>query len=77
MRAALQPPYVEVLPFTPEVSDRYGQIRAANKVTAGDAIHLATAAAAGVNLFLTNDAKLKNLTIPGIDFVAGLDVNVF
>ena len=39
-------------------------------------MHLATAAQAGVNLFLTHDHRLKKLTIHGIDFIAGMDVNV-
>lgn len=77
IREGLQPPIVEVVPFTPDVADHYAQIRAQNRVTPADAIHLATAAVAGVNLFLTNDKKLAKLTIPGIDFVAGLDVNLF
>ena len=77
IRDFLQPPTVEILPFTSDVANRYAQIRAANRVTPADAIHLASAAVAGVNLFLTNDQKVAKLTIPGIDFVAGLDVNLF
>jgi predicted nucleic acid-binding protein len=46
-------------------------------VAPADAIHLAAAAHSGVNLFLTNDEKLQRLVIPGIDFIAGLDVNLF
>ena len=77
IREMLQPPTVELLPLTVEVADRYARIRAQQHVTSPDAIHLATAAVARANLFLTNDLKLPKLTIPGIDFVAGLDVNLF
>jgi predicted nucleic acid-binding protein len=42
-------------------------------VTQADAIHLAAAAVAGVELFVTNDAKLRKLLIPGIKFFADLD----
>lgn len=77
IRTAMQAPTVQVLPFTPEVADMYARIRAKHRVTSPDAIHLATAAIARTNLFLTNDQKLLNLTIPGIDFIAGLDVNLF
>ena len=77
IRDYLQPPAVEILPFTLDVADRYAQIRAVNRITPADAIHLASAAVVGVNLFLTNDQKVAKLTIPGIDFVAGLDVNLF
>jgi hypothetical protein len=34
---------------------------------------LACAAEAGVDLFLTNDRRLKGRSIPGIQFLAGLD----
>lgn len=76
-RELLQPPNVELLPFTAEAADRYARIRAANRVAPADAIHLACASHAGVDLFLTNDASLRGLVIQGIDFVAGLDVNIF
>jgi predicted nucleic acid-binding protein len=69
-------PNVEMLPFTLETADSYAQIRGRNRVSPADAIHLATAAQAGVNLFLTHEAELKGLTIRGIDFIAGMDVNV-
>jgi len=42
-----------------------------------DALHLAIAATAGVNLSLTNDRRLHRLKIPGIDFIAGLDTNLY
>jgi predicted nucleic acid-binding protein len=77
IRESLQPPAVQLLPFDPEVAERYARIRAQHPVSAPDAIHLATASIAGANLFLTNDRKISKLTIPGIDFVAGLDVNLF
>jgi hypothetical protein len=45
-------------------------------VSPPDAIHLASAAHASVDLFLTNDRRLQGLVIPGIDFIAGMDVNL-
>ena len=68
---------VEVLPFTIEAADRYSTIRAETRVSQADGIHLATAAVAGVDLFVTNDDKLQMLTIPGIRFFANLDGKVF
>jgi predicted nucleic acid-binding protein len=68
---------VEVLPFNWETAEIYSQIRAENKVSPADSIHLACAARARVDLFLTNDRRLCRLTIPGIDFIAGLDTNLF
>jgi len=77
IREALRNPRYEIELFTLETSERYAQIRAKHRVAPADAIHLATAAQAGVDLFLTNDRRLSNLVIPGIDFIAGLDVNLF
>ena len=68
---------VEVLPFTFEAADRYSTIRAETRVSQADGIHLAIAAVAGVDLFVTNDDKLQMLTIPGIRFFANLDGKVF
>jgi len=76
-KALLRPPVVELLPFTLETAEHYARIRAFNRVSAADGMHLACAAYAGVNLFLTNDRRLRGLVIPGIDFIAGLDVNLF
>ena len=77
IRETLQPPGVELLPFTAKTAEIYAQIRAENRVSPADAIHLACAAEAGVNLFLTNDRRLTGLIIPGIDFIAGMDVDLF
>jgi predicted nucleic acid-binding protein len=64
---------VEILPFTMEAAERYSMIRAETRVSQADGIHLATAAAAGVDLFVTNDDQLRKLAIPGIRFFADLD----
>jgi hypothetical protein len=42
-----------------------------------DSIHLASAAPARIDLFLTNDAALVGKIIPGIQFIVGLDSNLF
>jgi uncharacterized protein len=68
---------VELIPFAAETAERYGQIRGSSRVSPADAIHLASAAHAGVDLFLTDDRELRSLVIPGIHFIAGLDVNLF
>jgi predicted nucleic acid-binding protein len=76
-REMFQLPDIRILPFSLEVMERYAQIRADQRLTPADAIHLATASVARANLFLTNDAAIAKLTVPGIDFVAGLNVNLF
>lgn len=77
VREYLQPPFVEMLPFTLETTDHYARIRAANKALPADAVHLATAAAAGVDVFLTNDRSLHRMIVPGIQFVTGIDTDIF
>ena len=66
----------EVIPFTLATADLYGRIRGSLKVSSADAIHLACAANAGTDLFLTNDKKLVGKVIPGIQFIVGLDSNI-
>src|SRR5580692_11169247 len=57
---------VEILPFSMAVAERYSMIRAESRVSQADGIHLATAAAAGVDLFVTTDDDLRKLLVPGI-----------
>lgn len=66
----------EVIPFTSESADLYGRIRGSLKITSADAIHLACAATAGTDLFLTDDKNLVGKVIPGIQFIAGIDSNI-
>lgn len=68
---------VRILPFNFEAAERYAQIRAKYNVSPADAIQLATAAVGQVDLYITNDKKIKNLIIDGIKFIAGLDGVVF
>ena len=67
---------VEILPFTGATADRYSVIRAANRVSQADAIHLASAAEVGADVFFTNDGDLRKLSIPGIRFFGDLDGRV-
>jgi predicted nucleic acid-binding protein len=74
---AFRSPQIELISYTPETADSYARIRAGHRVSPADAIHLASAANVGVDLFLTNDHRLQSLAIPGIHFIAGMDVNLF
>jgi uncharacterized protein len=76
IRTVFRPPFVEVIPYTFETADRYAAIRATQGVSSADAIHLACAAQARIDLFLTNDKALLGKVIPGIQFIAGLDSNI-
>jgi predicted nucleic acid-binding protein len=48
-------------------------LRAHDRVKSVDAIHLACAARASADFFVTNDHKLLKLTVPGIGKIVGLD----
>ena len=76
IRAAMQPPHVELLPFDTAAAEHYADIRARHRTKPADSIHLACAASAGVDLFLTNDTELTGLDVAGIHFIAGLDAPV-
>jgi uncharacterized protein len=67
---------IEVIPYTSDLADSYAEIRARLKVSSADAIHLACAANAGTDLFLTNDSDLIGQIIPGIQFIAGLESKI-
>lgn len=68
---------IEIIPYTMDLTDSYAQIRANLKVSSADAIHLACAASAGTDLFLTNDKNLVGKFVPGIQFIASLDTQLF
>jgi len=63
----------EVIPFTTDTADHYARIRGCMKIASPDAIHLACAAQARADLFLTNDNQLAGKFVPGIQFIASLD----
>jgi predicted nucleic acid-binding protein len=67
----------EVVPFTIEAADHYARIRGSMGIAPADAIHLACAAQADTDLFLTNDKHLVGKIIPGIQFIASLDTQFF
>lgn len=76
VRAELEIAVSNVIPFTSENADLFGRIRGSLRVSSADAIHLACAASAGTDLFLTNDKNLVGRVIPGIQFIAGVDSNI-
>jgi predicted nucleic acid-binding protein len=76
VKAALEDAVSEVIPFTIETADLFGRIKGSLNIPSADAIHLACAASAGTDVFLTNDKRLAGKVIPGIQFIAGLDSNI-
>ena len=75
-RTLLRSVVAEVVPFTVETAEHYARIRGALGTTPADAIHLASAAQAGTDLFLTNDKSLVGKIVPGIQFIAMLDTQI-
>jgi predicted nucleic acid-binding protein len=50
----------------------YARLRSNRSLRPPDAIQLACAAAAGVDLFITNDARLHSVQVEGIQFIVPL-----
>jgi predicted nucleic acid-binding protein len=76
LRLQLQAVVSEIVPFTVETADRYAQIRGGLGVSPADGIHLACAAQAGTDLFVTNHRRLLDKFVPGIQFIASIDDSV-
>jgi predicted nucleic acid-binding protein len=61
-----------LLSFGEDAANSYRDLREATSVKGPDAMQLACAAAAGVELFVTNDKKLQSVRVAGIHFVASI-----
>lgn len=64
------------LPFDKGAVAPFSRLRSKQKVGIADSIHLACAASAGIDLFLTGDKQLLNLDIPGIQFIADFNTPI-
>ena len=62
-----------VVPFDQREARIYAKLRSDRSIKAPDAIQLSCAAAAGVDLFITNDARLHGKHVEGIQFIVPLD----
>ena len=65
------------LPFDDGAVEPFSRLRARQKVKVADSIHLACAASAGIDLFLTGDEQLTKLDVPGIQFIADFNNPLF
>jgi predicted nucleic acid-binding protein len=63
----------QVISFDAQVAWRFASLRATHNIRSADAIQLACAAHAGVDLFLTNDQRLHSFNVPGIGFITPLE----
>ena len=63
-----------LLPFDRAAARQYAAIRANDRsIKPPDAIQLACAAEADIDLFITNDARLSRKAIPGVRFISSLE----
>jgi predicted nucleic acid-binding protein len=62
-----------IVPFDVEAAKHYALLRQHRGLKAPDAIQLSCAAAAKVDLFITNDNRLHSLHVPGIQFIVPID----
>ena len=71
-RMLLDSTATDVILFGTDTAMRFAALRAAHKVKQPDAIHLALAASAAADAFLTVDGRLQKLSIPGIGLIGDL-----
>jgi len=64
---------VELVGFSLDAAQRYGDIRSRERIRPADAIQLACASAARTDLFVTNDNRLSGLVVAGVSFVTGIE----
>lgn len=72
-RKRLLSPRIRILDFDTSSSERYAELRARSSVSRSDAMQLACAAQASVDLFITNDRALSKMNVKGIQFIASLE----
>jgi predicted nucleic acid-binding protein len=66
----------QFLPFGAAAVRPFSLLRAREKLKIADSIHLACAASAGIDLFLTGDQQLTKLDVPGIQFIADFNTPI-
>lgn len=62
-----------VIPFDAEAAKRYAVLRCDRTLRSPDAIQLACAGIARVDLFVTNDARLHGKQVAGVQFIVPLE----
>jgi predicted nucleic acid-binding protein len=72
-RSLLSGPEVNLAPFDAVAGEIFARVRQDRRIKTPDAIHLATAASAGCDLFITNDDRLTTAFVPGIQFIVSMD----
>jgi predicted nucleic acid-binding protein len=76
IQEALKETGFSYLPFDAGAVAPFSKLRAKKKLRIADSIHLACAASAGIDLFLTGDKQLVKLDVPGIQFIADFNTQI-
>ena len=71
-RAFFSDPEIRIATFDASAAYAYARVRQDAAVRVADAIQLACAASAKVDLFVTNDERLSRKQVPGINFITSL-----
>lgn len=61
-----------ILPFDASAARHYAALRADRSLSPLDLTQLSCAAAAGIDMFITNDDRLSGKVIPGVKFISSL-----
>jgi predicted nucleic acid-binding protein len=62
-----------LIPLDTKAAKVYARLRGERTLRAADAMQLACAASAGVDLFITNDARLQTKRVEGVQFIVSLE----
>jgi predicted nucleic acid-binding protein len=62
-----------LLPFDAKAAWKYAAIRRDRSLRAPDAVQLACAASANIDMFVTNDRRLQGKQVAGIQFIVALE----
>jgi uncharacterized protein len=71
-RALFSAQELTISPFGLDAAEAYARIRQDRAINPADAVQLACAAAADIDLFITNDGRLSRKNVPGIKFISVL-----
>jgi len=63
---------IHIVDFNRDAARIYAGLRQDRTIRPPDAIQLSCAGAAGIHLFITNDSRLSQKSVPGVDFIVPL-----
>lgn len=75
IRTAFSKLDVKLLPFDAGAVNAFASLRAVQRLATADSIHLACAASAGIDLFITGDKQLTRQIVPGIQFISSIEMS--